>query len=216
MRTPKLAANAGDAGRSRMMRGSEEKAETKGIEELFGSRQGNRNRRAHGGKHIGAAGFAGGGAGSVLGDRNARRGGDDGGRGRYVEGLGAAGPGPGGVHEASVAGAQHHHAGAHGLGQPDDFIDALSFFGQRNQHGGDLRVGGLAVKDVAEQFGCFRARQVAAGRKLLPAWPGAGRRLRRRRIAKGWNWGEVPGVKKLRSLLCPGWRLLKNAALPCN
>ena len=57
---------------------------------------------------------------------------------------------------------QHDHAGSHGLGQSHDFIDALSFFRQRNQHGGDLRVGGLAVEDVAKQFGCFQARQVAS------------------------------------------------------
>ena len=59
------------------------------------------------------------------------------------------------------------HAGSHGLGQADDFIDALSFFGQRNQHAGNLRVGGLAIKDIAKQLSRFRARQVAS-RKNSP------------------------------------------------
>ena len=98
----------------------------------------------------------------MLGDRDACGSRDDGRGGRYVEGLGAAGPCPGGIHEASVTGAQHHHAGPHGLGQSHDFIDALAFFCQSNQHAGNLRVGGLAVEDVAQQFGRFRARQVAS------------------------------------------------------
>ena len=52
----------------------------------------------------------------------------------------------------------------------------------------------------------------ASGRgrqKFLQAWRGAVRQLRRRRIAKGWNWDEAPSVKLLRSLLFPG-RLLKK------
>ncbi len=58
---------------------------------------------------------------------------------------------------------------AHGLGQTDQFVDALALLRERHQHGGDLRVGGLAVEHVAEQLGGLRARQVAARKKCSAA-----------------------------------------------
>ena len=99
-------------------------------------------------EQVGGAGGAGGGAVAVLGHRAAGAGGDQGGGGGDVEGRRPA-AGAGGVEQ--VGALRRHVRGerAHRARQPGELVHGLALGAQRDQETGDLRLGGLAVHDLA-------------------------------------------------------------------
>src|SRR6185436_13095022 len=113
-------------------------------------------------QHVRRPAQPGGGAVAVLGERAARARGDQRRGRRHVERRLAA-PGPGGVDQVAAVGRHGGRERAHGPGQAGELVDRLPLRPQRDEEPGDLRLGGVAAHDLAEDGAGLLAREVVAG-----------------------------------------------------
>jgi len=98
---------------------------------------------------IGAAAHGTSGAITVFGDLDAGAGDDEGGDGRYVEGVGFIAAGATGVEGGAGTGIDGEHGFAHGAGEAVEHLGFDFARGQEDQEGGELNGGDRAGEDEA-------------------------------------------------------------------